>query len=59
MRRKFHGHYVSARNLVISDRCMVSNVSGVRVHGLRFRVLDVGVGEKSWRRDFGVLKLRL
>jgi len=56
--RKFHGHYVSARNLVISDTCMVSDVSGVRVHGLRFRVLGVGVGEGSWVRDFGVLRLR-
>lgn len=58
VKRKFRGHYVSMKNLVTNDRRMVHGFPEVKVHSVRFRVVDVGGGERSWCRDFGVLKLK-
>ena len=55
---KFHGHYVSARDPVTLDRCVVSDVGSIKVHSLRFRVVDVSVGARSWCRDFDLLRLK-
>jgi hypothetical protein len=57
VRRKHHGYYVSFENLVTGSRRMVGS-TGLKIHGVRFRVVGVHVIRNAWSRDFEVAKLK-
>lgn len=57
IKKKFHGHYASVKNVVTFGSSIVGDVSP-RVHCLRLRFGRVGVGFGKWVREFaGVVRV--